>query len=74
MRTVQEITAALPNLSTDELQHVEQVIRDLYRARHETIIYDDDYGIWTEPDQNSVAAEIFGLLDKAKKKQKTNRI
>ena len=65
MLTVQEIEASLPNLSTDELQHIERVIRDLYRARHETIIYDDDYGIWTEYDQNSVAAEVFELLDKA---------
>ena len=64
MRTIQEITAALPNLSTDELQHIERVIRDLYRERHETIIYDDDYGVWTEQDQNSVAAEVFELLDK----------
>lgn len=65
MSTIQEITAALPKLSPDELQHIERVIRDLYRARHETIIYDDKYGIWTEWDQNSAAAEIFGLLDKA---------
>ena len=65
MSTIQEITAALPNLSTDELQHIERVIRDLYRARHETIIYDDDYGIWTEQDQVSTAAEVFELLDKA---------
>ncbi len=64
MSTIQEITAALPNLSTDELQHIEQVIRDLYRARHETIIYDDDYGIWTEQDQVSVAAEVFQLFEK----------
>ena len=40
-------------------------LSELYRARHETIIYDDDYGIWTEQDQNSVAAEVFELLDKA---------
>ena len=65
MRTIQEITEALPNLSTDELQYIERVIRDLYRARHETIIYDDDYGIWTEQDQVSVAAEAFESLDKA---------
>ena len=65
MSTIQEITASLPNLSTDELQQIERVIRDLYRARHETIIYDDDYGIWTEQDQNSVAAAVFELLDKA---------
>ena len=65
MRTVQEIEVSLPNLSTDQLQHVERVIRDLYRARQEPIIYDDDYGIWTEQDQNSVAAAVFKLLDKA---------
>ncbi len=65
MRTIQEITEALPNLSTDELRHIERAIRDLYRARHETIIYDDDYGVWTEQDQNSVAAEVFESFDKA---------
>ena len=43
---------------------LERVIHDLYQARHETIIYDDDYGVWTEWDQNSVAAEVFDLIDK----------
>ncbi len=62
--TFQEITAALPNLSTDELQHLEEVIHILYRKRESHIIYDDDYGIWTEQDQNSAAAEVFRLLDK----------
>ena len=65
MRTVEEITTSLPNLSTDELQQIEQAIHDLYRIRCERIIYDDDYGIWTEQDQNSVAAAVFELLDKA---------
>jgi hypothetical protein len=65
MSTIQEITAALSNLSTDELQHIERAIHDLYRVRRERIIYDDNYGIWTEQDQNSVAAEVFELLDKA---------
>ena len=64
MSTIQEITAALSNLSTDELQRVERAIRDLYRARHETIIYDDGYGIWTEQDQVSIAAEVFQLFEK----------
>ena len=64
MRTIQKIIAALPNLSTNELRYIEWVIHDLYRARHETIIYDDDYGVWTEWDQNSVAAEGFDLIDK----------
>lgn len=65
MLTAQEIEASLTNLSTNELRHIEQIIRDLYRARHEMIIYDDDYGIWTEQDQNSLAAEVFELLEKA---------
>ena len=64
MCTIQKIMTALPKLSTDELYHIEQVIHDLYRARHETIIYDDDYGIWTERDQISTAAEVFESLDK----------
>ncbi|MCE2415225.1 hypothetical protein J4G07_14620 [Candidatus Poribacteria bacterium] len=64
MRTIQEISADLSSLSTDELQHIERVIRDLYRARHETIIYDDGYGIWTEQDQVSAAAEVFQQFEK----------
>ena len=63
MGTIQEITAALLNLSTDELHHIEQVIHDLYRARREHIIYDDDYGVWTERDQLSAAAAAFKLID-----------
>jgi hypothetical protein len=63
MCTVQEIIEALPNLSSNELQHIERVIHDLYRARYEHIIYDDNYGIWTEQDQVSAAAEVFRLLD-----------
>ena len=39
MHTIQEITAALPNLSTNELQHIEQEIHNLYRTRDEHIIY-----------------------------------
>ena len=65
MRTIQEITAVLPNLSTDELYYIEKAIHNLYRARCEHIIYDDDYGIWTEQDQNSVVAEVFALFDKS---------
>jgi uncharacterized protein YacL (UPF0231 family) len=64
MPTIQEITTALSNLNTDELHYIEQTIHNLYRARHECIIYDDDYGIWTEQDQISAAAAVFNLLDK----------
>lgn len=64
MRTIQEIAALLPNLTTAELHHIERVIHDLYRVRHESIIYDDDYGIWTEYDQASVASEVLEMFDK----------
>ncbi len=64
MRTIQEITASLPKLTTAELHHIERVIHDLYRDRHEPIIYDDDYGVWTEDDQASVASEVLEMFDK----------
>jgi hypothetical protein len=54
----------LPTLSTDELHHIERVIYDLYRARHEPIIYDDAYGIWTEYDQTFAAPAVLELLNK----------
>lgn len=62
--TIQEITEALPNLTNNELKHLEEVIHILYRKRETHIIYDDDYGIWTEQDQNSAASEVFRLFDK----------
>ncbi|MDE0638656.1 MAG: hypothetical protein OXI43_22680 [Candidatus Poribacteria bacterium] len=65
MSTIQEITAALPNLSTEELLRIEQAIHNLYRTRDIHIIYDDDYGIWTEQDQISVAAEVFELFNRS---------
>ena len=64
MHKIQEIAALLPNLTTAELHHIERVIHDLYRVRHEPIIYDDDYGIWTEHDQVSVASEVLEMFDK----------
>ena len=64
MRTIQEIAALLPNLTTAELHHIERVIHELYRVRHEPIIYDDDYGIWTDYDQVSVASEVLEMFDK----------
>ena len=64
MRTIQEIAESLPNLTTAELHQIERVIHDLYRDRHETIIYDDDYGLWTEYDQASVASEVLEMFDK----------
>ena len=65
MRTVAEIQAALPTLGNDELRQVEQSVRQLYRARNAvSIIFDDAYGVWTEADQASAAAEVFEMLDR----------
>jgi hypothetical protein len=32
--------------------------------RHAGIIFDDAYGIWTEADQTSAAAEAFAMFDR----------
>lgn len=64
MSTVAEIQAALPKLGNDELRQVEQTVRQLYRARNAGIIFDDAYGVWTEADQASAAAEVFELFDR----------
>ena len=61
---VAEIQAALPTLGNDELRQVEQSVRQLYRARNAGIIVDDAYGVWTEADQASAAAEVFEMLDR----------
>jgi hypothetical protein len=63
--TVTEIQAALPKLSDQELRQIEASVRELYRSRKVGIIYDDAYGVWTEEDQISAAAEAFAVLDKA---------
>lgn len=64
MSTVGEIQAALPHLSNDELRQVEQAVRQLYRHRNAGIIFDDAYGIWTEADQTTAAAEAFAMFDR----------
>ena len=64
MSNVAEIQAALPTLGNDELRQVEQSVRQLYRARNAGIIFDDAYGVWTEADQASAAAEVFEMLDR----------
>ena len=64
MSTVAEIQAALPKLGSDELRQVEEALRQLYRERKAGIIFDDAYGLWTEGDQASDAAEVFRMLDR----------
>jgi hypothetical protein len=63
MSTVVEITNALPELSMQELQQIERTLISIYRQRHSGIVYDDSYGVWTEEDQASAAAQVFALMD-----------
>jgi hypothetical protein len=64
MSRVLEIQALLPQLTTSELRQVEASLREQYRARKIGILYDDAYGLWTEEDQASVAAEAFAQMDR----------
>lgn len=64
MSKVSEIQAALPLLSPEELQVVDVALRNQFRARKLGILYDDAYGLWTEEDQASAAAEVFALMDR----------
>ena len=66
MSTVAEIEAVLSALSREDLFHVETVLRQIRREKGEGILMDDAYGLWTEEDQNSAAAEAFALLDEEK--------
>lgn len=68
MSTVNEIQAALPGLTDTELQQVEASLREQYRVRKLGILYGDAYGIWTEDDQTSAAAEAFALMDEEEKR------
>jgi len=64
MSTVSEIQAALPQLTSAELQTVDAALRAQFRARKIGILYDDAYGVWTEEDQASAAAEAFALMER----------
>lgn len=64
MSSVAEIREALAKLSTPELREIEEAVRSQYRSRKDALLYDDIYGIWTEDDQTSAAAEAFALMDR----------
>jgi len=64
MSAVSEIRAALPQLTNRDLQELDAAVREQFRARKIGILYDDAYGIWTEEDQASAAAEAFALIDR----------
>lgn len=73
MSTVAEISNALSGLNDAELRQVEQALISIYRQRKTGIIYDDAYGVWTEEDQASAAAEVFALMDGEEEKPKKPR-
>jgi hypothetical protein len=70
MSTVAEIAETLPKLSDEELHQVERALISIYRQRKTGIIYDDAYGVWTEEDQASAAAQAFALMDAGEKPSK----
>jgi len=63
MRTRVEIEKALPQLGAEDLMRVEAALHRLQRERKQGIIFDDAYGVWTEDDQASVAAEAWSLME-----------
>jgi hypothetical protein len=70
MSNVTEIQAALPNLSIDELRAIDTAVREQFRSRKVGILFDDSYGVWTEDDQASAAAEVFAMLDREEERAK----
>ena len=63
MSKVEEITSALKDFSTEELQEIERAIISIYRQRRTGILYDDAYGSWTEQDQAEIVRQIQVGLD-----------
>lgn len=63
MSTVAEIEAALPNLTDQELTHIEHALHAIYRQRKTGIVYDDAYGVVTESQLMEEAAQAFQTYD-----------
>ena len=68
MSTVAEITNALAEMSTEELQKIERALISIYRQRRTGIIYDDAYGVWTEEDLRAVQEQTLCVIDEAPSK------
>lgn len=68
--TLIEIQEALPKLTPEELRTLDAAVQAQYRTRKIGILYDDSYGVWTEEDQASAAAEAFALMDEEEKRAK----
>lgn len=69
MSTLNEIEAALSQLTTEEFRRVEQAVHQQYRQRHDGILYDDSYGVVTEADLIASAEEAFLAYDKEEEKR-----
>lgn len=63
MSTVAEINEAIPQLTNQELQAVEQRLIQEYRKRKFGIIHDDAYGTWTEEDLRAIQEEALRVID-----------
>ncbi|MEA3209832.1 MAG: hypothetical protein QOE70_2889 [Chthoniobacter sp.] len=70
MSTLAEIEQALPKLTSEEIMRVEAALHRLQRQRGIGIIYDDAYGLWTEDDQVSVAAEAWTTIGESDRGQR----
>lgn len=64
MSTLTEIEAAVPTLTTAELQHLEQTLHRLYRERGDALVIDDKYGALTEADLIADADAAFREYDR----------
>lgn len=73
MSTVAEIEAALPQLSTEQLLHVEQALHRQYRQRGGNLIYDDACGVVTDADLIASAEEAFLAYDQEEAKHAQHR-
>jgi hypothetical protein len=63
MIKLKTIENTLSKLKIEELEYIESIIHKIYRERKANIIYDDDYGVWTEDDQMSIFQEIIDTID-----------
>ncbi len=52
-----------------DLPAVDAALRQQFRVRKPSILYDDAYGIWTDEDQASAAATAFALFDTEEKRR-----
>jgi hypothetical protein len=53
----------------EELRAVDLALREQFRARKISILYDDAYGLWTEDDQASAAAEASAMMDREEERR-----